>query len=433
MTSTEPIPIVGSGLAGALLACLLGQAGRRVILFERRGDPRLLANSAGRSINLALSTRGMHALAQVGLLDSVLAQGVIMRGRMIHHLDGSLDYQPYGTDDTQALHSVSRAGLNRVLIEKAASLPGVELRFEHRCTGVQLDTGAVDFATPTGPLTHTGSLILGADGAYSAVRAAMQRRERFNFSQAYLEHGYKELHFPPGSGLEPHALHIWPRGGFMMIALPNADGSFTGTLFWPFTLFERLQTPEQVQAFFCEQFADAVPLLPTLTDDYAANPTSSLVTVRCAPWHVGRAVLVGDASHAVVPFLGQGMNAAFEDCVTLVEEMQRHPEQPQRAFAAYDARRRENCDVLAQLCLENFHEMRDHVGSRWFVWGKRLSLWLMRLVPGYVPLYTLVEFTRVPYAEAQRRVRQQQRWLALLLGGLGLVLLALGVGWLLAR
>jgi kynurenine 3-monooxygenase len=429
MTSTEPIPIVGSGLAGAMLACLLGQAGRRVILFERRGDPRLLANSAGRSINLALSTRGMHALAQVGLLDSVLAQGVIMRGRMIHHLDGSLDYQPYGTDDTQALHSVSRAGLNRALIEKAASLPGVELRFEHRCTGVQLDTGAIDFATPVGPLTHTGPLILGADGAYSAVRAAMQRRERFNFSQAYLEHGYKELHFPPGSGLEPHALHIWPRGGFMMIALPNADGSFTGTLFWPFTLFERLQTPEQVQAFFREQFADAVPLLPTLTDDYAANPTSSLVTIRCAPWHVGRAVLVGDASHAVVPFLGQGMNAAFEDCVTLVEEMQMRPEQPERAFAAYDARRRENCDVLAQLCLDNFHEMRDHVGSRWFVWGKRLSLWLMRLVPGYVPFYTLIEFTRVPYAEAQRRVRRQQRWLIASLGGLGLLLLALAAWW----
>jgi kynurenine 3-monooxygenase len=416
-----------------MLACLLGQAGRRVILFERRGDPRLLANSAGRSINLALSTRGMHALAQVGLLDSVLAQGVIMRGRMIHHLDGSLDYQPYGTDDTQALHSVSRAGLNRALIEKAATLPGVELRFEHRCTGVHLDTGAIEFATPTGQHTHTGPLILGADGAFSAVRAAMQRRERFNFSQAYLEHGYKELHFPPGSGLEPHALHIWPRGGFMMIALPNADGSFTGTLFWPFTLFERLQTPEQVQAFFREQFADALPLLPTLTDDYAVNPTSSLVTIRCAPWHVGRAVLVGDASHAVVPFLGQGMNAAFEDCVTLAEAMQTHPEAPERAFAAYDARRRENCDVLAQLCLDNFHEMRDHVGSRWFVWGKRLSLWLMRLVPGYVPLYTLVEFTRVPYAEAQRRVRRQQRWLLASLGGLGLLALGLVAWWLFAR
>ncbi|MFQ3650465.1 MAG: NAD(P)/FAD-dependent oxidoreductase [Gemmataceae bacterium] len=428
MNDTEAIPIVGSGLAGAMLACLLGQAGRRVILFERRGDPRSAANAAGRSINLALSTRGMYALEQVGLLQEVLRQGVIMRGRMIHHRNGSLDYQPYGTDDTQVLHSVSRAELNRALIEKAARLPNVEMRFEHRCTGVHLETGAIEFTTPQGCVTYTGSLIIGADGAYSAVRASMQRRERFNFSQAYLDHGYKELHFPPGSTLQPHALHIWPRGGFMMIALPNADGSFTGTLFWPYTLFDQIQTAQQVVTFFREQFPDAVPLLPTLTQDYATNPIGSLVTIRCAPWHVGRAVLVGDASHAVVPFLGQGMNAAFEDCTTLVEELLAHPDQPERAFAAYDARRRADCDVLAQLCLDNFHEMRDHVGSRWFVWSKRLSLWLMRLLPGYVPLYTLVEFTRVPYAQAQRRVRRQQRWIIAWLSGL-LALLGAIVGW----
>jgi kynurenine 3-monooxygenase len=432
MNDKAAIPIIGSGLAGAMLACLLGQAGQRVILFERRGDPRLAANSAGRSINLALSTRGMHALRQIGLLEAVLSQGVIMRGRLIHHRDGSLDYQPYGTDDTQALHSISRAGLNRALIDKAASLSTVELRFEHRCTGVNLESATIDFSTPQGPVTYTGPILLGADGAYSVVRSAMQRRERFNFSQAYLEHGYKELHFPPGSGLERHALHIWPRGGFMMIALPNADGSFTGTLFWPYTLFERLQTSDEVITFFREQFGDALPLLPNLTHDYANNPIGSLLTIRCAPWYVGRAVLVGDASHAVVPFLGQGMNAAFEDCTTLVEELLAQPEQPTRAFAAYDARRRENCDVLAQLCLDNFYEMRDYVSSRWFVWGKRLSLLLMRLVPGYVPLYTLVEFTRVPYAEALHRVRRQQRWLIAILGALGL-LLTLGVGWLLIR
>jgi kynurenine 3-monooxygenase len=429
MANTEPITLVGSGLAGALLACLLGQAGRRTLLYERRADPRGADATGGRSINLALSTRGMHALQQVGLLEAVLAQGVIMRGRMIHHRDGSLVYQPYGTDDSQALYSVSRAGLNRALIEHAATLPGVELHFEHRCTAVQLETGQLEFATPTGPVGHTAAVLIGADGAYSAVRAAMQRRERFNFSQDYLDHGYKELHFPPGSGLEPHALHIWPRRDFMMIALPNADGSFTGTLFWPFALFDRVQTHEDISMFFKEHFADAVPLLPTLVQDYLNNPTGSLVTIRCAPWFAGRAVLVGDASHAVVPFLGQGMNAAFEDCVTLVEEGLARPNWAE-AFRAYDARRRENCDVLARLCLDNFHEMRDHVGSRWFVWGKRLSLWLMRLVPGYVPLYNLVEFTRVPYAEAEQRVRRQQRTLALVGGGLVLAVLLLGSWWL---
>jgi kynurenine 3-monooxygenase len=416
----DPITIVGSGLAGALLACLLGRAGRRVALFERRADPRQAGPTRGRSINLALSTRGIHALREVGLLDAVLADAVIMRGRMIHHPGGALDYQPYGTDDTQVLHSVSRAGLNRALIEHAATVPAVEMHFEHRCRHADPDSGEAEFDTSNGTVKHRAALLIGADGAYSAVRASMQRRERFDYSQEYLDHGYKELTFPPGSAMERHALHIWPRGGFMLIALPNADGSFTGTLFAPYTLFDAIAG--DVRAFFRREFADAE--LPDLEREFAANPTGALVTIRCRPWHVGRTVLVGDACHAVVPFLGQGMNAAFEDCCVLAACLAKHDD-PRAAFVDYEGQRRENCDVLARLCLDNFVEMRDRVGSRLFVLGKRLSLLLMRLVPGYVPLYNLVEFTRVGYAEAERRVILQGRVLAAVLIVVALLVAAL--------
>jgi kynurenine 3-monooxygenase len=420
MNNHDTITIVGSGLAGALLACYLGKTGRRVDLYEKRPDPRSAHAEHGRSINLALSTRGLHALMEVGLAGAVKEQAIPMRGRIIHHPDGTLTFQPYGKDETEVLYSVSRSGLNRQLVEAAARYPSVRMFFEHRCTGADFDAGRLEFARgPQGEsVHHSAEVTIGADGAFSAVRQAMQKRDRFDYSQEYLDHGYKELTIPAGPAggfrIEKHALHIWPRGHFMMIALPNADGSFTCTLFWPFEgpdSFAALVSEKDILAFFQREFPDAVSLIPDLAQEFRHNPTGALVTIRCRPWHVGgRAVLVGDACHAVVPFLGQGMNAAFEDCSVLMRCLEEHSDDLVTAFARYEAERKPHLDTLADLCVENFIEMRDRVGSRLFVWKKRLSVLLHALFPRwYLPLYTMVEFTRIGYADAVRRARRQ-RW-----------------------
>jgi kynurenine 3-monooxygenase len=416
--STKPdVTIVGAGLAGALLACYLVRAGCRVDVYEKRPDPRRHEQEHGRSINLALSLRGIHALREVGLAEEVLKASILMRGRMIHSPAGELTFQPYGKDDSQALHSVSRAGLNLQLVEAAARYPSIRLFFGHRCTGLDLRTGTLEFLDHGNQATvHVpADFIVGADGAYSAVRGQLQKQERFNYSQDYLSHGYKELTIPAGPGgtfrLDKHALHIWPRGSFMMIALPNQDGSFTCTLFWPFegaNSFAALRTEEAILTFFHQQFPDAVPLIPTLAEDFLRNPTSPLVTIRCQPWHWdGRVVLLGDACHAVVPFLGQGMNAAFEDCTVLTDCLARHADRGD-AFVAYEAARKQHVDTLADLCIDNFREMRDRVGSRLFVLRKKFGILLHRLFPKwYIPLYVMIEFTRIPYADALRRVRRQ--------------------------
>jgi kynurenine 3-monooxygenase len=434
----RPIAVVGAGLAGALLACYLGRAGRRVEVYEKRPDPRQGDVERGRSINLALSVRGIHALRELGLADEVLRNSVLMRGRMIHARNGALTFQPYGKDDNEALHSVSRAGLNRLLLEAAAREDCVRLFFNRRCTGLDTHQGIVEFHDEAAqePVQATAEAIIGADGAYSAVRAWMQRREGFNYQQEYLSHGYKELTIPAGPGgayrIEKHALHIWPRGSFMMIALPNLDGSFTCTLFWPLegpNSFAALRGEADVLAFFRDQFPDAVPLLPALAEEFLTNPTGALVTIRCQPWHVGRAVLVGDACHAVVPFLGQGMNAAFEDCTVLYRCLLEDQWDWGRAFARYEALRKENVDALADLCVDNFIEMRDRVASPVFVLRKRLAILLHRLFPRwYLPLYTMIEFTRIPYAQAVRRARVQDRVVGTVAAGLGVVLAAV-VAW----
>jgi kynurenine 3-monooxygenase len=435
MSAEDAVTIVGSGLAGALLACHLGKAGRRVDLYEKRPDPRQGSADRGRSINLALSTRGLYALGEVGLADEVARTAIVMRGRMIHHLDGSTAFQPYGKDDREVLHSVSRAGLNRVLVEAAARHPCVAMHFSHRCTGYDVSTGRLDFTRAEGEaLRVPASVVIGADGAFSSVRWALQKRDRFDFSQEYLGHGYKELTIPAGPGgafrMEKNALHIWPRGSFMLIALPNAEGSFTCTLFLPFEGpdgFASLVSDRDVLGFFHREFPDAVPLMPDLVGDFHANPTGPLVTIRCRPWHVeGRVVLVGDACHAVVPFLGQGMNAAFEDCSVLTACLGRHPNDPAAAFREYEGKRKPHLDALAEMCIDNFVEMRDRVGSRLFVWKKRLSVLLHGLFPRwYLPLYTMVEFTRIPYADAVRRARKQDRVVVAALAALlvGLLLL----------
>ena len=433
--------IVGAGLAGALFACYLGRAGQRVDVYEKRSDPRLGVSDRGRSINLALSVRGIHALREVGLADEVLRNSVLMRGRMIHARDGALTFQPYGKDDNEALHSVSRGGLNRLLIDAAARHESVRLYFNHKCTGLDAHGETVEFLDDKqAEVAVAAEAIVGADGAFSAVRSWMQKRDGFNYRQDYLTHGYKELTIPAGPNgtyrIEKHALHIWPRGSFMMIALPNLDGSFTCTLFWPFegpNSFAALRTESDVLAFFRDQFPDAVPLLPALADEFLTNPTGSLVTIRCKPWHVGRALLIGDACHAVVPFLGQGMNSAFEDCTVLHQCLLESKWDWEQASVRYESLRKRHTDTLADLCVENFIEMRDRVASPWFVLKKRLAVLLHALFPRwYLPLYTMIEFTRdlsvTPTAGA-RPARTQDRVVAAL--AVGLLVLLVGSGaWL---
>ena len=411
--------LVGSGLAGGLLAAYLGRRGYDVDLYERRADPREGNIVGGRSINLAISTRGIHALEQIGIADEALRHAIPMRGRMIHDKSGALHFAPYDVDPKKCINSIGRASLNAAVIEAAQRYPDVRVHFNHKCTDVDLEKAVCHFETETGKLTARGDAVIGVDGAFSAVRASMQQNiDNFQYDESYLAHGYKELTIPPGPDdswqMEKNALHIWPRKSFMMIALPNPDGSFTCTLFWEFEgprSFATTKTEDDVRRFFDEELPDAVPLMPTLLEDFKNNPTGSLVTVRCAPWYYrDRLCLLGDAAHAVVPFYGQGMNAAFEDCVVLDECLEQFPNNRERAFAEYFSRRKENADALADLAIGNFIEMRDKTASRAFRAKKKLDHFLEAALPGmYLPLYTMVTFTRVPYAQAARRARLQDR------------------------
>jgi kynurenine 3-monooxygenase len=437
---TPHVILVGNGLAGSFLAVVFARAGWRVSLYERRGDPRAKGYQGGRSINLALSARGLAALEFAGLADLVRERDLIpMPGRMIHPVAGPTVFQPYSHNPADAINSVSRGGLNLTLITAAATHPAVAMHFDHLCVDVDFAATTAAFQKPDGTrVTAAADLIVAADGAFSVVRGVMQKTDRFEYSQAYLAHGYKELHIPPetrpsgsvpdprpqptlpdgrvsGSSLDPHALHIWPRpgvgGGSMMIALPNRDGSFTCTLFWPFEgehSFANLRTPGDVEAFFRAQYADAFPLMPTLTHDYFANPTSSLVTVRCWPWVRNRTVLLGDAAHAIVPFYGQGINCGFEDAVDLVQRLPggtalRAGSLPD-ALDAYQHDRKPNADAIADMALDNFIEMRDKVGRPDFLYRKKIEQTLHAAFPDRCqPQYNLVSFSTVPYTEAKRR------------------------------
>src|SRR5438093_5668129 len=409
--------LIGSGLAGGLLAAYLGRRGYEVDLHERRADPREGNIVGGRSINLAISTRGIHALEQIGIAHEALRHAIPMRGRMIHDKSGALHFAPYDVDPKKCINSIGRAELNTTVIEAAQRYPNVRVHFNHKCTDVDLDEAAAHLETQGGQLTVRGSAVIGVDGAFSAVRESMQMQiSGFEYDESYLAHGYKELTIPPGPDgswlMEKNALHIWPRKSFMMIALPNPDGSFTCTLFWEFEgarSFATTKTDDDVRRFFGEEFPDAVPLMPTLLEDFKSNPTGSLVTVRCSPWYYRDQVcLLGDAAHAVVPFYGQGMNAAFEDCVVLDECLEGFPNNRERAFAEYFSRRKENADALAALAIGNFIEMRDKTASKTFRVKKKLDHALEAALPGiYLPLYTMVTFTRLPYAVAARRARVQ--------------------------
>ena len=411
--------LIGSGLAGGLLAAYLGRRGYDVDLYERRADPREGNIVGGRSINLAISTRGIHALEQIGIADEALRHAIPMRGRMIHDKFGALHFAPYDVDPKKCINSIGRVSLNTTVIEAAQRHANVRVHFNHKCTDVDLTEAVCRLETETGKLTVRGDAVIGVDGAFSAVRASMQRNiDNFQYNESYLAHGYKELVIPPAPDgswrLEKNALHIWPRKSFMMIALPNPDGSFTCTLFWEFEgprSFATTKTDDDVRRFFDEEFPDAVPLMPTLLEDFKNNPTGSLVTIRCAPWYYrDRVCLLGDAAHAVVPFYGQGMNAAFEDCIMLDECLDKFADNRESAFAEYFERRKENADALADLAIGNFIEMRDKTASRTFRAKKKLDHLLEAALPGvYLPLYTMVTFTRVPYAQAARRARLQDR------------------------
>ena len=430
--------LIGSGLAGGLLAAYLGRRGHEVDLYERRADPREGNIVGGRSINLAISTRGIHALEQIGIAEEALRHAIPMRGRMIHDRSGALHFTPYDVDPQKCINSIGRAALNTTVIQAAQRYPNVRVYFDHRCTGVDLDTPVAHLETANRTVTATADAVVGVDGAFSAVRKSMQGEiANFQYDESYLAHGYKELMIPPAPDgswrMEKNALHIWPRKSFMMIALPNPDGSFTCTLFWEFEgprSFATTKTDDDVRRFFEEEFPDAVPLMPTLLEDFRDNPTGSLVTIRCAPWfYRDKVCLVGDAAHAVVPFYGQGMNAAFEDCVVLDECLQNSPQDRERAFAEYFHRRKENADALADLAIGNFIEMRDKTASRAFRAKKKLDHLLEGLLPGvYLPLYTMVTFTRMPYATAAKRARFQNGIVYSSLVGVGILVFLLLIG-----
>ena len=418
LTTPRNVTILGGGLVGCLLSVYLARRGHRIQIVERRSDPRQRPWEAGRSINLALSDRGWRALEGVGLAERVRQNSVPMHGRMMHDLTGNLSFQPYG-EAGQAIYSVSRSTLNAVLMS-LAERENIRFHFNEQCTDVDLEHASVTLENrETGTRSVLrGELIFGADGAFSAVRGVMQRTNRFDYSQHYLEHGYKELTIPAPAGggwaMDPHALHIWPRGNFMLIALPNLDGSFTGTLFFPFEgepSFESLRTPEQVTHFFGTTFPDVLPLAPDIVREYFGHPTASMVSVKCYPWtYQDKVALIGDAAHGVVPFYGQGMNAGFEDCTVLDQIMARHGDDWGGIFDEYQRSRKPNADAIAEMAVQNFVEMRDRVGDPKFLLRKRIEAHLHHQFPDrWTPQYSLVTFSQLPYAEAQRIGQRQDR------------------------
>lgn len=418
--NSKEITLVGAGLAGSLLSIFLAKRGLAVDIYEQRPDMRKVAIGAGRSINMALSARGIHALKQVGLYDQIMTKTIPMRGRLMHSIGGELSFQAYGKDDTEVIHSVSRALLNMTLMDAAEKHSNVRIRFNERCTGFDFAKRSLELHNETTRKATSVpvSRVIGTDGSASAIRMDMSKRGRFNLSQQYIEHGYKELTIPPGPDgaflFEKNALHIWPRRSYMLIALPNLDGSFTCTLFFPFEgnpSFASLDSETKVLDFFKTQFPDAVPLMPTLLEDFFDNPTGSLVTVKCDPWHVeDQVALLGDAAHAVVPFFGQGMNCSFEDCTCLDACVEKHGPDWRTVFEKYGRLRRVNTDAIADMALENFIEMRDHVADEKFLLKKEVEIALEHKYPArFIPRYSMVSFHRIPYAVAFERGKIQAK------------------------
>lgn len=418
------IVIIGAGLSGTLLAIRLAQRGFNIELYEKRPDMRLISMSAGRSINLALSDRGIEALKLIGMDDFMLSESIPMTGRMIHSLDGSLMLQNYSGRQGEYINSISRGGLNIGLLDKAESFSNIQLFFDHDCTHADLDAAEVYFKLTDGTTKAvTADLIIGTDGAGSAIRqsfVANGPRMRFSYSQDFLSAGYKELHIPPtedgGFKLEKNALHIWPRGGFMMIGLPNMDGSYTMTLFTDFegeAGFDDIQTESDVEKYFMKYFPDAYALMPSIKTDYFANPASSLGTIKCYPWQYGgRFLLLGDAAHAVVPFYGQGMNCSFEDCVVFDQCIEKYGSDWQQVLKEFQVMRKPNADAIADLAVANYTEMRDLVADATFIKKRKLETKLENLYPDYFSKYSMVTFRAdLPYEYAKVQGEKQNELL----------------------
>lgn len=419
------IVIVGAGLCGTLLAIRLAQRGYTISLHERRGDMRLEHVDAGRSINLALSNRGLKALDKVGLKETVLKECIPMKGRMIHPLGGSEFFSPYSGRAEDYINSVSRGGLNITLMNAAEAMKEVTIHFNSKCQGVDLENAVATFKnTETGEITtEAGEIVIGTDGAGSAVRRSMMGKTTqllFNYSQDFLRHGYKELSILPtkngGYQIEKNALHIWPRGSFMIIALPNMDGSFTVTMFHPFDGefgFNQLKTKEQVQAFFEKEFPELIPLMPHYLEEYFENPVGTLGTIKCYPWQAyGKTLILGDASHAIVPFYGQGMNAAFEDVTILDDILDQHEGDWEKVLTVFQDERVDDANAIADLAIDNFHEMQDRVDDEDFIKKRKIEMQLEQQFPDYYSKYSLVTFKPdLPYSEAMRLGRQQDELL----------------------
>ncbi len=420
--SQNQITLIGAGLAGSLLSIYLAKRGFEVEIFERRPDMRSAEISAGRSINLALSVRGLHALEKVGLKERIMQIAIPMKGRMLHSLTGELNLVPYGRKESEVINSVSRAELNMQLMS-AAEQQGVEIHFNQKCTGMDFESGELklhDEVTNQDSVTQK-EIVIGTDGSASAIRNDMARALDGNFTKDDLEHGYKELTLPAGPNgqflLEKNALHIWPRQSYMLIALPNSDGSFTCTLFFPMRgdlSFESLKTKKAVLAFFKEQFPDAFELMPALVEDFFTNPTGALATIRCQPWHLaGKACLLGDAAHAIVPFFGQGINCGFEDCTVLDECIEKQSGDWQKIFQEFGTLRKINTDAIAELSLTNYFEMRDHVADSKFALKKQVEFALEEKYPEkFIPKYSMVSFHRIPYSVALAKGKVQEKILA---------------------
>ena len=417
----KSVTIVGAGLVGSLLSIYLSKRGYKVNVFERRADMRLETMSAGRSINLALSDRGWRGLEGVGIADDIKKIAIPMYGRFIHHKDGTNAYQPYGKDN-QAIYSVSRADINMKLMDLAEQQENVNIQFNKKCTLINRKDLAITFEDNLTKETSNSSadLLFGADGAFASSRLSIQlQSDRFEYNQHYIDCGYKELIIPAGKNgeflLDKNALHIWPRGSFMMIALPNPDGNFTCTLFLPFEgekSFSNLKTDKQVEDFFKSEFSDAFTLMPTLISDFKTNATASLVTVKCFPWVFDNKIgLIGDAAHAIVPFYGQGMNCGFEDCVVLNELIEKHNDDWDIIFPEYEQLRKPDGDAIADLAIANFVEMRDKTADPKFILQKKIEAKFSQHYPDkWIPLYSMVTYSpHIRYSTALKEGQKQQK------------------------
>jgi len=412
--------LIGAGLAGPLLATYLAKRGYSVEIFERRPDMRKESISAGRSINLALSIRGNHALKEVGLYDKIKPNTIPMKGRMIHDLNGGIHLQPYGQKENEVIFSVSRAHLNMELMTLAEETGNVTIRFNHQLLSADLEQNKLLFQLSDSleKIEWSFNRVIGCDGSSSILRKSIVEKADIQYVKKPLGHGYKELTIPPmKSGkfqIEPNALHIWPRGNHMLIALPNNDCSFTCTLFFPMigkTSFETVKTEKDIFDLFQSQFPDAIKLIPNLVEDFQKNPTGDLASVYCKPWHLGdKALLIGDAAHAVAPFFGQGMNASFQDCSTLAKLMGQNENDWNTIFNAFSSTQVENGHAIADMALENYLEMRDHVNDPEYKKRRNMELKLERMFPGqFIPRYSMVSFHQIPYAEVYQRGGKQSK------------------------